>query len=79
MGVYDRDWWREHYNKHHGPQAQQPEQDTEAAFQHVAHQPKKRPPDMPGVDWHWTIKLLAFCGFATVMLILAKHIAPILR
>lgn len=77
MGIYDRDWWREHSKKHHGnKKKEEPPEDTQAAFQDVPHTPKRRPPDMPGVDWHWTVKLIAFALAMTVFLVLAKHIAP---
>lgn len=82
MGVYDRDWWREHYNKHHGGKKKQhPEnaENTRKAFKDVPHNPKSRPPDLPGADWHWTVKLIAFALAMTVFLVAAKHFIPMFK
>ena len=87
MGIYDRDWWRERYNKRTDHDEKKDsawrrpasETDTRQSFQHVPHNPKNRPPDLPGVEWHWTVKLVAFGLVMTVLLVAAKHLGPLLR
>lgn len=88
MGIYDRDWWRERYNERTGHDEKKDSAwrrpasestDTRKSFQRVPHNPKNRPPDLPGVEWHWTVKLLAFGLVMTVLLVAAKHFGPLLR
>ncbi|MGO4414367.1 hypothetical protein AB4Z27_15540 [Cupriavidus sp. KB_39] len=95
MGIYDRDWWRDRYNERTGRDESKdsawrkpasgpkrsgtPPPSTNDSFQNVPHVPPRRPPDLPGANWHWTIKLLAFTWYATLMFLLAKYIAPLLR
>lgn len=42
-------------------------------------QPGPQPPDIPGSEWHWTVKLIAFGLVMTLLLVAAKHIGPMLR
>ncbi|GAA7764767.1 hypothetical protein RN01_02190 [Cupriavidus sp. SHE] len=34
---------------------------------------RNEPPELPGAQWHWTIKLLWMAGVGTVLLIIAKN------
>ena len=60
MGIYDRDWWKDH-------RAQQERAKNEAP-------PDGTPTDLPGKDWHWSVKLL-FLGWCAMVLYLAAKLA----
>lgn len=60
MGVQDRDWYHDHRDKQRAEEAAPP--------------PKPAPPEMPGADWHWTVKLM-FVTWCLMLLYLASKLA----
>lgn len=74
MGIYDRDWWRRPENEQadavknatYNPKAFRGGAKNTNGPKTVTPAPSG-PPDLPGSDWHWTLKLLAF-GWCVVLL-----------
>ena len=89
MGVYDRDWWRDRYNKQakasedaakraiYNPREFRGEKTPKAAASRPV-QPPIAPPDLPGSGWHWSIKIV-FLGWCAMLLYLAAKLAMGMR
>lgn len=63
MGVQDRDWYAEHQRKRESAPHQNAPRNTET--------PQLR--DLPGVNWHWTVKLMAYGLTLLAILIAIRH------
>jgi hypothetical protein len=74
MGIYDRDWWKRPREEQdeavrkatYNPKAFRRDKPTTSAPTRLTEAPSG-PPDLPGADWHWTLKLMAL-GFSIAVL-----------
>lgn len=80
MGIWDRDWYAEHLRKRDGYRERADFRRSKAPDGRDA--PHQRTPrntetgqlrDLPGVNWHWTIKLIAYGLTLLVILIVIRH------
>lgn len=77
MGIQDRDWYieelrrRMHYRESAGFRRSKAPDSRDAPFrQNSQDADGNRPGDLPGANWHWTVKLIAL-GWMLMMILMA--------
>ena len=74
MGIQDRDYYREEHARKHG--------ETDYDSRSGRYRPRRATHlriarrglrDLPGADWHWSLKLLIWLTLACLLLAVFKH------
>lgn len=67
MGIQDRDYYREWWNKRNGSEEKAVAQGA------TVH---KEPPELWGANWHWSLKLLVWLAIVVLMLAAWRLVRP---
>jgi hypothetical protein len=79
MGIQDRDWYiaelrrKLEYRERAGFRRSKSQDDRDAPFHQTSKKiDGKRLGDLPGANWHWTVKLIAM-GWVSVLIMMAMR------